>query len=155
MDLKLCGYLKTSGGRCGSPAIRGQEFCFYHARLAHSMPMTLMFQEENLNMPPGGIPVASFEMPFLDDAAAIQIGFMQLIHGVAHFRLERWRARTILLALLGASANLKELDKAVAEGGKHWQELVEQAQAAQAQAPKKEPETVTDGKAKAKPRRAG
>ena len=50
--------------------------------------MTTMFVQENPNVAPGDIPVSCFDMPFLEDAASIQIAFMQLIHGVAHFRLD-------------------------------------------------------------------
>ena len=46
---------------------------------------------------------------------AIQIGFMQLIHGVAQQRLEQWRARMILSALHGAAANLRLMDAASAQ----------------------------------------
>jgi hypothetical protein len=51
---------------------------------------------------------------YLEDGAAIQIGFMQLIHGVAQQRLEQWRARMILSALHGAAANLRQMDAATA-----------------------------------------
>ncbi len=55
-------------------------------------------------------PYAQFELPYLEDGAAIQIGFMQLIHGVAQQWLEQWRARMILSALHGAAANLRMMD---------------------------------------------
>ncbi len=54
-------------------------------------------------------PYAQFELSYLEDGA-IQIGFMQLIHGVVQQRLEQWRARMILSALHGAAANLRLMD---------------------------------------------
>jgi hypothetical protein len=50
----------------------------------------------------------------LEDAAAVQIAFMQFIYGVAQQRLEEWRARMILSALHGAAANLRLMDAATA-----------------------------------------
>jgi hypothetical protein len=59
-------------------------------------------------------PYAQYELPYLEDGAAIQIGFMQLIHGVAQQKLEQWRARMISSALHGAAANLRQMDAATA-----------------------------------------
>ena len=59
-------------------------------------------------------PYHAFEFPYLEDAAAVQIGFMQFIYGVAQQRLEQWRARMILSALHGAAANLRLMDAATA-----------------------------------------
>ena len=60
-------------------------------------------------------PYAQFELPYLEDGAAIQIGFMQLIHGVSQQRLEQWRARMILSALHGAAANLRMMEASSAQ----------------------------------------
>jgi hypothetical protein len=54
----------------------------------------------------------------LEDAAAVQIGFMQFIYGVAQQRIEEWRARMILSALHGAAANLRLMDAEAASRGK-------------------------------------
>lgn len=110
MTLQICEHIKPGGTRCGSPALRGYNYCFYHHGMRQAMPMTTMFVQENLNVPPGETPVSAFEMPFLEDAASIQIAFMQLIHGVAHFRLEPRRAQIILSALHGAASNLRQLN---------------------------------------------
>jgi len=114
MSLQICEYIRTSGRRCGSPAMRDYKYCYYHAGQLQAMPMTTMFVQENPNPPAGEYPIAGFQVPFLDDASAIQIGYMQLIHGVAHFRLDPRRARLILLALQGAAANLKHVETALA-----------------------------------------
>lgn len=110
MSVPICEYIRTGGKRCGSPAMRDQRFCYYHTGLYQAMPMTTMFVEENPHPRPGDYPVAGFQVPFLDDASAIQLGYMQLIHGVSHLRLDPTRARLILAALQGASANLKHAE---------------------------------------------
>ncbi len=113
MTLQICEQIKPGGTRCGSPAVRGTQHCYYHNNLRRCMPMTTMFVEQNPNPAPGEYPVAVFDLPLLEDPASIQIGFMQLIHGVAHHRLEPRRARLILSALHGAASNLRMLSEAM------------------------------------------
>jgi hypothetical protein len=110
MNLQICQHIKPGGTRCGSPALRGLNFCFYHSNMRESMPLTTMFMEEKPNVKPGEMPVVVFDMPFLEDAASIQIAFMQLIHGVAHHRLDPRRAQIILSALHGVASNLRALN---------------------------------------------
>lgn len=144
MSVPICEYIRTGGKRCGSPALRDQRFCYYHSGQFRSMPMTTMFYEENPNPREGEYPVTAFNMPFLDDAAAIQIGYMQLIHGVSHLRLEPRRARLILLALQGAAANLKYAEVALPP--------MPTPEPAEAKAPKKPP--ASEGKTESKAKRA-
>jgi hypothetical protein len=129
MSVPICEYVRTGGKRCGSPAMRDQRFCYYHTGQFQAMPMTTMFMEENPHPRPGDYPFAGFQVPFLDDASAIQIGYMQLIHGVSHLRLDPTRARLILQALQGAAANLKQAEAA----------LRPMPAAAEAEVPKKPP----------------
>ena len=114
MEVPICEYIKTGGKRCGSPALKGLKNCYYHERLRPSMPRTTMLLQELPNVPPGRLPFGAFEMPFLDDRAAIQIGFMQVIHGVVNHRLNPRQATLVLSALHGAASNLRQMDKAVA-----------------------------------------
>src|ERR1039458_1728013 len=114
MVLPICEHIKPGGARCGSPAVRDHKYCYHHAGLRKAVPRNNLFvflanpRSEN-------DPYAQFELPYLEDAAAIQIGFMQLIHGVAQQRLEQWRARMILSALHGAAANLRLMEAASAQ----------------------------------------
>jgi hypothetical protein len=95
-------------------ALRDQRFCYYHAKVRKTVPKNNLFvflanpgRKEN-------DPYDAFEFPYLEDAAAVQIGFMQFIYGVAQQRIEEWRARMILSALHGAAANLRLMDAATA-----------------------------------------
>jgi hypothetical protein len=113
MDLPICEHIKPGGARCGSPAVRDHKYCYHHAGLRKGVPATNLFVFL-ANPHSQDDPYAQFELPYLEDGAAIQIGFMQLIHGVAQQRLEQWRARMILSALHGAAANLRQMDAATA-----------------------------------------
>src|SRR5664279_2192114 len=106
-SLAICEHIKPSGTVCGSPALRNQKFCYYHSKVRKTVPKNNLFvflenpgRKEN-------DPYYAFEFPYLEDAAAVQIAFMQFIYGVSQHRMEEWRARMILSALHGAAANLR------------------------------------------------
>jgi hypothetical protein len=113
-SLAICEHIRPSGTRCGMLALRDQRFCYYHAKVRKTVPKNNLFvflanpgRKEN-------DPNDAFEFPYLEDAAAVQIGFMQFIYGVSQQRIEEWRARMILSALHGAAANLRLMDAATA-----------------------------------------
>ncbi len=112
--LAICEHIKPSGTVCGSPALRDQKFCYYHSKVRTTVPKNNLFvfldnpdsEEDDLE----DDPYDACEFPYLEDAAAVQIGFMQFIYAVSQQRMEQWRARMILSALHGAAANLRMMD---------------------------------------------
>ena len=56
-----------------------------------------------------------FPIPFLEDAAAIQIGYMQALYGITSRRLDPKQARLVLAALDGARSNLKQMEACVSK----------------------------------------
>jgi hypothetical protein len=116
MEVPVCAYVKTGGGRCGSPAVKDHPYRYYHLRLRHHIPIAELFCDIGPITTPGQMPtIASWDFPLLDDRAAIQIGFMQVVYGVAHGHLNPKQARLVLGALNGASVNLKLMERAVAQ----------------------------------------
>lgn len=110
MDIPLCQQVKPDGTRCGSPAIRNHTYCYHHTTVRKLVPKTDVF---GLHYPgTTGEPYERFELPFLESSEAVQIGFMQLIHGVSTGLVAGQRAQVILSALHGAAANLREINKA-------------------------------------------
>jgi len=93
-----CHHIKTSGVRCGSPALRHRRYCYYHQR---SRPVLIDC---------GGRDKAAFiALPPLEDAHAIQCA----IHGVARQLLagaiSQKTAGLMFYALQIASKNLQYL----------------------------------------------
>ena len=113
MDIPLCQHVKMSGGRCGSPALAGQEYCHFHAGMHRTVPHSNLFVRL-WNPGHESHPSYRYELPYLEDAESIQIGFMQVIHGVAQELLDPRRAKLILSALHGAAANLRQMNAAIA-----------------------------------------
>ena len=114
----------TSGKRCGSPALKNQTKCYYHWNLDYRLPYgRLMFSECKKNPAPGEWPLYEFPVPDLEDAAAIQIGFMQALHGVCNGNLPPRQAKLVLSALHGASANLNRFQQCLTAGQNKLQKL--------------------------------
>jgi hypothetical protein len=108
--LTICEHIKTSGIRCGSPALRGEKLCYYHAKLHKTVPKNNIFLFLDNPGRRDNDPYYPFEFPCLEDPAAVQIAFMQLIYAVTQHKIEEWRARMVLSALHGAAANLRQMD---------------------------------------------
>ena len=74
-----CAHVKTNGIRCGSPGLRGKQFCYFHERV-HFRPYEAGF-------------------PTLDDANAIQLAIMQVLNGLHSGRIDRLTAQTFFNGL--------------------------------------------------------
>ena len=37
-SVKVCTHIKVTGVRCGSPALRGEQFCYFHQRMMRGVP---------------------------------------------------------------------------------------------------------------------
>lgn len=115
MNVPVCEHIMPSGKRCGSPALSGKTKCYYHQNLELRLPQgRSMFIEHKKNAAPGEWPIYEFPVPDLEDAVAIQIGFMQALHGVCNGNLPPRQAKLALSALHGASANLKRMQECLA-----------------------------------------
>jgi hypothetical protein len=115
LSLAICEHIKPSGTVCGSPALRDQKFCYYHSKVRKTVPKNNLFVFLDNPGCKENDPYWAFEFPYLEDAAAVQIAFMQFIYGVSQHRMEEWRARMILSALHGAAANLRLMEAASAQ----------------------------------------
>jgi hypothetical protein len=84
-----CEHVKSNGVRCGSPALRGQTFCYFHNNL--SGPRVNVF-------------------PLLEDGNAIQLELGEIIRALVDERIDTKRASLVLYALQIASLNLRNVN---------------------------------------------
>jgi hypothetical protein len=87
-----CHHLHATGKRCGSPALRGEQFCFYHhptrrppARTANRI---------------------AFQLPPITDHEELQIALCEIISRIADNTLDPQRAGLLLASLQMAKSNL-------------------------------------------------
>jgi hypothetical protein len=83
-----CQYLKYNGEGCGCPALKGKSFCRFH--------------DEDAEYGDVGI-------PFINDAAALQLAIMRVLRSIELGRLDNKKATAELYALQLAANNLRLL----------------------------------------------
>ena len=94
-----CTHIKTNGTQCGSPALRGRRFCFFHKNWQG--------QQIQLNAQPAS--PLSFTMPVLEDADSVQVALMQVMRLILSGQLDPKIAGLLLYALQTASLNLRQM----------------------------------------------
>jgi hypothetical protein len=92
-----CQHIKKNGSQCGSPALRNQEFCYFHDRCRPLIQDGSGFAQ---------IPSAPFFLPRLDDANSIQQALAKVCQNLLHRRLDPKKAGVLFYAMQVASSNL-------------------------------------------------
>jgi hypothetical protein len=99
-----CRHIKTSGGKCGSPAPLsllwgGQPYCYFHSRM-----------KERASQPPRYL---ADELANLEDRGAVQRAITQVAVALADHRIDTKRAGVLLYAFQIASGNVKDSEQIV------------------------------------------
>ncbi len=97
-----CQHIKKNGSQCGSPALRNQQFCYFHDRCR---PLIQDASGSAL------YPPAPFFLPRLDDANSIQRALAKVCQNLLHRRLDPKKAGVLLYAIQLASSNLHRPNK--------------------------------------------
>jgi hypothetical protein len=97
LTIRRCEHLKVNGTQCGSPALRNQPYCYFHAICHRQGKDALMHLEE----------METAMLPTLEDANSVQLGLAGVIRQLVHRDIDHKTAALLLYALQTASANLK------------------------------------------------
>lgn len=89
-----CTHVKADGLRCGSPALRGQSFCYFHHHSPDHRPRTQ---------------ARVVQIPFPENAAAIQVAIHNVMLAIIDRRIEERRASQLLWALQIAAGQGRQL----------------------------------------------
>jgi hypothetical protein len=91
MPAATCTHIKVDGVRCGSPALRGEVFCYFHQRLIRGV-----------TTPPKSRvhPIA-----ILESKEGIQVSIMEVINALLRNTIDPRRAQLVLRALHIAQKN--------------------------------------------------
>jgi len=90
-NVRNCTHIKVAGQQCGSPALRGEHFCYFHTRVIKGVQQRVDMQLH---------PIA-----LLEDHESIQLSLMHVVDGLWKGTLEPTRARLIIQALRIAARN--------------------------------------------------
>jgi hypothetical protein len=90
-NVRICTHIKVNGHRCGSPALRGEVFCYFHQRMFRGVqtPPTSRLH-----------PVA-----LIEDSESIQASLMEIMNAVVRNTIDPQRAQLLLRALHIAMRN--------------------------------------------------
>jgi len=94
--MKICEHIKDNGSTCGSPALTGYDYCYFHQRLRHPRHRPSDFE---------------YKLPILDTPESILMATQHITQAALDGLLEDRRARLVLSALRLAKSMLKETNK--------------------------------------------
>ncbi len=99
MAYKYCQHVRENGTFCGSGAVKGRAFCYFHLRVrARRLAMAQAQSQEKTWHP---------ELPPLEDMHAVQVALMQVADGLAQDAIDPRRAGLLLYALQQAASNIR------------------------------------------------
>jgi hypothetical protein len=90
--VKICEHIKINGEPCGSPAVNGTVWCYFHERV------------HDLNCIPGS---PEYVLPALEDHLSIQLFLMQIANGQTCGSITPLQANALLNLARAAMQNLK------------------------------------------------
>jgi hypothetical protein len=94
-NVRHCTHIKVTGQQCGSPALRGEFFCYFHTRVIKGVQQRVDMQLHS--------------MALLEDCESIQLSIMHVVDGLIKGTLDPTRARLIIQALRIAARNAKNV----------------------------------------------
>ena len=93
-NFKSCTHIKVTGVRCGSPALRGEQFCYFHQRMLRT-----------IKSPASRV----HHTALLEDEESIQASLMEVVNALLRGTIELKRAELILRALNTAVRNIRRV----------------------------------------------
>jgi hypothetical protein len=94
-NVKICTHIKVTGVPCGSPALVGKRFCYFHERMIHGV-----------RTPPKS---RIHPMALIENEEGIQVAVMETINAIVRNAIDLKRASLILRALSIASQNARRV----------------------------------------------
>ncbi len=94
-SVRVCTHIKVTGVRCGSPALRGEQFCYFHQRMVRGVATP-----PNARLHP---------IALIESEEAIQASLMEVINALARNSIDLKRAELLLRALHIAVRNARRV----------------------------------------------
>jgi hypothetical protein len=82
----LCQHSHANGNRCGSPALRGEQFCFYHHPIPRPARRTIAV----------AAPAPAFDLPPIEEPEDIKTAICAIMNGLANNTIDIKRANLML-----------------------------------------------------------
>jgi hypothetical protein len=98
MSARTCDHLKEDGVFCGSPALKGRKYCYFHLNLRGRRLKAARARRRGDN--------PALNVPFPEDMHAVQIALGEILWALAEDRVDTKRAGLMLYTLQQAATNL-------------------------------------------------
>lgn len=100
--VRICEHIKDDGIRCGTPAVTGRHFCYYHCRIHH---------------PGARIATRRYRAPIPESVASLQVALAHALQGLGSGDISPKQANSMMYGIhLGT--NLLHLSKPLSEADK-------------------------------------
>ena len=124
-----CRHIHVMGRRCGSPALSGQPYCYFHARsrkrhrippvdptptIIHPLGADSLGQPTPVLAAPAPVPL-TLDFPPIEDRESIQVSASMILTALGRNLLDSRRAASMLYALQVATAVTRPDDDGVSE----------------------------------------
>jgi hypothetical protein len=97
--IPICQHIKDDGLRCGTPAVKGRNFCYYHCRV---------------HFPGARVGTRRYPAPVPDSAASLQVALAHALRAVSSGKLPVHQANSIMYGV-NLGTNLLRLAKPLTE----------------------------------------
>jgi hypothetical protein len=94
-NVKICTHIKVTGHSCGSPALSGERFCYFHQRMIRGVPTP---PKQRIH-----------PMALIENEEGIQVALMETINAIVRNTIDLKRASLILRALAIATHNARRV----------------------------------------------
>jgi hypothetical protein len=101
----LCHHVKANGTVCESPALKGEDFCYFHT--APRERTKRQRRAARLRQP--------FQLPLLEDANSIQLAIGETLNALLTGQIDHKTAGLVLYGLQTAAGNIRHTDFEVCE----------------------------------------
>jgi hypothetical protein len=98
-NVKTCTHIKVTGIPCGSPALRGEQFCYFHQRMIRTVK---------------GPDSRIHHAALLEDEESIQASLIEVVNALLRGTIELKRAELVLRALNTAVRNIRRVNLGIA-----------------------------------------
>jgi hypothetical protein len=99
----VCRHIKTNGTQCGSPALKENDFCFFHDQCR-----TVTFNYRGMYK---DYTASEFHLPAFEDVHSVQFTLRQVTELILRHKVNEKEAGLLLYAMQIASCNLNRLER--------------------------------------------
>lgn len=126
-ETPLCNHIKTNGCVCESPALKDEDYCYFH--IASRARRRRQQRAARLNLP--------FQLPLLEDANSIQLAIGETLNALLAGQIDHKTAGLVLYGLQTAAGNIRHTDFEVTEYDRRVDEYDEEEELVEEDPPAK------------------